>query len=575
MAPSRNLGRLSEIAQVAARHGFGYVVRRNRAGDFESSDVNGDGATSSDRGRRLRMMLDELGPTFVKFGQLLSTRPDVVPPDIVTELRGLQDAASPVPFEQVRDAVEAELDLRMDRAFLEFDFAPLAAASIGQVHRAVLPDGQEVAVKVQRPSAADQIEADLGLLYQAARLLRERVKALEFMDPQELVDEFARSIRLELDYGHEARNAEAFHRNFARDEHVVVPRVIRQYSTARVLTLEYLRGTKVADLDLEAMRPDERRDIAYQLADAWMTMVFRHGFFHSDPHPANIFVLESGALGLVDFGQAGKLTDEDMAKLTMLFVDAATENIDAIPRRLRELGVRYDPAREQEFRSELQVLFDRYYGSRLSDIDPIQVIREGFQLIYAMNLKLPSRFVILDKAIATLASVGQEVYPEFNVFEIAKPYARGLLADRFHPRALGQRARVEAIGLASIARDVPYQALGRARAAPPGDVPGAHREPGHRRDRRPHRPGVEPHGRRTHRRGRAPRLRHHRRLRRGRSARARAPPALRARFRALGHVRALARVGRHAARPAVAVGVARSPRPRSARDERPCRLPDG
>jgi len=402
-------------------------------------------------------MLDELGPTFVKFGQLLSTRPDVVPPDIVAELRGLQDDASPVPFEQVQAAVETELDLRMDRAFLEFDFAPLASASIGQVHRAVLPDGREVAVKVQRPTAAEQIDADLGLLYQAARLLKERVKALEFMDPQEIVDEFARSIRLELDYGHEARNAEIFHRNFARDDRVVVPRVIRSYSTSRILTLEYLRGTKIADLDLAAMRPDERRDVAYALADAWMTMVFRHGFFHSDPHPANIFVLESGALGLVDFGQAGKLSEDDMTKLTRLFVDAATENIEAIPRRLRELGVRYDPAREPEFRAELQVLFDRYYGSRLSDIDPIQVIREGFQLIYSLNLKLPSRFVVLDKAIATLASVGQEVYPEFNVFEVARPYARGLMADRFHPRAVSQQFRNEAIGLASVARDMPYQ----------------------------------------------------------------------------------------------------------------------
>ncbi len=447
---SRNLGRLSEIAQVAARHGFGYVLRR-------SPGSNGDGNGAPDRGRRLRLMLDELGPTFVKFGQLLSTRPDVVPPDIVAELRGLQDDASPIPFEHVRDAVEAELELRLDRAFLEFDFAPIASASIGQVHRAVLPDGQEVAVKVQRPAAAEQIEADLGLLYQAARLLKERVKALEFMDPQELVDEFARSIRLELDYGHEARNAEAFRRNFAHSDRVVVPRVIRQYSTSRILTLEYLRGTKVADLELEAMRPEERRAVAYALADAWMTMVFRHGFFHSDPHPANIFVLDSGALGLVDFGQAGKLTDDDMTKLTRLFVDAATENVDAIPRRLRELGVRYDPAREGEFRAELQTLFDRYYGTRLSDIDPIQVIREGFQLIYSMNLKLPSRFVILDKAIATLASVGQQVYPEFNVFEVARPYARGLMADRFHPRAISQQVRAEALGLASVARDLPYQ----------------------------------------------------------------------------------------------------------------------
>jgi ubiquinone biosynthesis protein len=237
-----------------------------------------------------------------------------------------------------------------------------------------------------------------------------------------------------------------------------VPRVIRQYSTTRVLTLEYLRGTKIADLDVGALRPDERREIAYSLADVWMTMVFRHGFFHADPHPANIFVLDSGELGLVDFGQAEKLTDDDMAKVTRLFVDAATENIAAIPRRLRDLGVRYAPEREQEFRAELRVLFDRYYGTRLSDIDPLQVIREGFQLIYSLNLRLPSRFVMLDKAIATLASVGQEVYPEFNVFEVAKPYARGLLADRFHPRVVAKRAAAEALELGSLAKELPYQA---------------------------------------------------------------------------------------------------------------------
>src|SRR5262245_33712224 len=203
---SRNLGRLSEIAQVAARHGFGYFLRRNRMGDLVPSDGNGDVATASDRGQRLRAMLDELGPTFVKFGQLLSTRPDVVPPDIVFELRALQDDVRSFPFAEVEEVIEAELGLSVERAFLEFDVTPVAAASIGQVHRAVLPNGSKVAVKVQRPRAPQQIEADLELLYQAARFLRTRVRALSFVDTVAIVDEFARSIRAELDYRAEARN---------------------------------------------------------------------------------------------------------------------------------------------------------------------------------------------------------------------------------------------------------------------------------------------------------------------------------------------------------------------------------
>jgi len=188
-----------------------------------------------------------------------------------------------------------------------------------------------------------------------------------------------------------------------------------------------------------------------------MTMIFRHAFFHGDPHPANILHLEDGRLGLVDFGLAGRLTETDMSRLTRLFVDAATENIDALPRRLAELGVRYPRDREDELRSRLEELYYRYYGSRLADIDPIEAIREGLALIYGMNLRLPTRFVILDKTIATLGAVAAEVYPEFNVFEVAKPYARQLVAERLSPRRLALRARREAQELTEIALEVPRQ----------------------------------------------------------------------------------------------------------------------
>jgi ubiquinone biosynthesis protein len=402
-------------------------------------------------------MLDELGPTFVKFGQLLSTRPDVVPPDIVAELRSLQDDVRPFPFAQVRGVVEAELGLTLEQAFLRFDEQPIAAASIGQVHRATLPNGAEVAVKVQRPNAPRQIESDLALLYQAARMIKERVRALDFIDAHELVDEFARFIRQELDYKLEARNADTFRRNFAGSELVVVPQVYWGYCGARMLTLEFLDGVQLADLDFDTTSLEERRELAYRVTQTWMEMIFRQGFFHGDPHPANVLVLEGGRIGLVDFGLVGKLTDEDMARLTRLFIDAATENVDALPRRLGELGVRYPKEREEEFTTALRELFYRYYGASLAEIDPIQVIREAFGLIYSMNLRLPTRFVLLDKAIATLGAVGVDLYPEFNVFDVAQPYARELMLERFTPRRLAQRAQKEGRELAGIARELPYQ----------------------------------------------------------------------------------------------------------------------
>jgi ubiquinone biosynthesis protein len=456
--PARNLGRLSEIAQAAVKHGFGYMLDSSRSRRPRLRAAAGvDGDSPSDRGRHLREMLEELGPTFVKFGQLLSMRPDVLPPDVIAELRGLQDDVQAIPFDEVRQTVEADLGLTLERLFVEFEETPVAAASIGQVHRAVLPNGRSVVVKAQRPGAPQQIEADIALLYRAASLVKERVRALDFIDARALVDEFARSIRQELDYRREGRNAERFRRNFAGHPHVRIPRVYWSYSRSRVLTLELLEGTQLADVETLGYSLAERRRLAEILTEAWMTMIFRHGFFHADPHPANVIVLDPEHVGLVDFGQAGLLSDDDMTKGTRLFIDVANENVDALPRRLADLGVRYPKELEEQFRADLHDLYYRYYGASLAEVDPLGVIRETFALIHALNLRLPTRFVLLDKAIATLGLVTVELYPDFNVFEVAKPYARGLLAGRFTPRRLLARARRQSYDLSQIAAQLPYQ----------------------------------------------------------------------------------------------------------------------
>jgi ubiquinone biosynthesis protein len=449
----RTMGRVREIAQVATKHGFGFVFERRalrRSTVIEAQNLPA-------LGRHLREMLDELGPTFVKFGQLLSTRPDIVPPEILSELRLLQDSVSPVPYADIERVVEEELRAPIDRLYTNFDPVPVAAASIGQVHFAELANGRRVAVKVQRPNAARRVESDLVLLYQVARIVRRHVDRLSFIDPVAVVDEFARSIRRELDYRIEARNAEIFRRNFADDPRIAIPRVFGTYSGERVLTLERLEGVQLGDLDLAATPMDERRRLAILIAEAWLEMIFRHGVFHGDPHPANIMVLGDGRLGLVDFGMTGTLSDADMRRLTRLLLDAVNENVDALPRRLYELGVRFSKEQEDELRIELREVYYRYYGASMGQIDPLQVIREAFVLVSRMHLRLPTRFALLDKALATLGSVGTELYPDFNVFEVAEPYAAELVARRYSPKHVLERSREEIEAVGGLLHELPYQ----------------------------------------------------------------------------------------------------------------------
>lgn len=454
----RNIDRIRQISEVAVKHGFGYYFERHdlrnilpRARKRRAERRPGT------RGEHIRRVLEELGPTFVKFGQVMSTRPDVVPPDILIELRKLQDDVPPFPGEVARETIESQLGLTVERLFLEFDDEPIAAASIGQVHRAVLPNGDPVIVKVQRPEAESMIRADISVLYQLAQLLKDHTRQELFFDPESVVDQVARTVQNELDYRVEARNAERFGLNFENDPGVRIPRVYWQYTTSRVLTMEYLEGTQIVDLEVGSMDMSRRKELAQGIADAWLKQIFEFGFFHGDPHPANILLLDDGTIGLVDFGITGRLSENDRQNVISLFLDVMDERIEQIPKRLEALGVEFPREREKEFVAEVRDLFAKYYGASLGDIDAVGVMRDIFGTIFRLRLKLPSQYLLLDKTIATLEGIATQLCPDFNVFESARPYARRFVRRRFSPESIYERGTSEVMNYLNAFRDYPFQ----------------------------------------------------------------------------------------------------------------------
>lgn len=453
----RNIDRIRQISEVAVKHGFGYYFERHDLRNLMPRSKRREARHMGTRGEHIRRVLEELGPTFVKFGQVMSTRPDIVPPDIIDELRQLQDNVPPFPVELAYETIEAQLKLSVERLFLEFEDEPIAAASIGQVHRAVLPNGDRVIVKVQRPDAEAVIRADISVLYQLSQLLRDHSRQELFFDPESVVDQMARTIQNELDYRVEARNAERFSLDFQDDDDVVIPRIYWQYTTSRVLTMEYLPGIQIADVDTGAMPLPRRQELARQITDAWLKQVFQFGFFHGDPHPANILLLESGAIGLVDFGITGRLSEADRQNVISLFLDVINERVERIPKRLEALGVEFPREKEKEFIVEVRDLFAKYYGASLGEIDAVGVMRDVFSTIFRLRLKLPSQYLLLDKTIATLEGISSELCPDFNVFEAARPFARDFMRQRFSPGSIYERGSSEVMNYVNAFRDYPFQ----------------------------------------------------------------------------------------------------------------------
>jgi ubiquinone biosynthesis protein len=451
----RNLERIREVSEVAFKHGFGYFFERHPLLPRLRHLRNPHPPPGAQRGRHIREMFDELGPTFVKFGQVLSTRPDILPADIVVELVKLQDQVTPLDAAVVQEVIKQELGLTVEQAFESFDIEPIAAASIGQVHGAVLPGGERVVVKVQRPGAPRQIRKDIDVLLQAAELLEGRFEV--GFSPTAVVNEFARAIERELDYVLEARNAERFAKNFAEQPAVRIPYVYWPYTTSHVLTMERVDGPTLNSQAILALPQEELKVLAATVADCWFKQILEDGFFHGDPHPANIAYLGQGCIALFDFGTAGFLRSEDLEEGVRLFLHVMGSDIPGIKRSLRRLGVEWSPSTDEAVTQAIEEGFSRYFGMSSHNVDMSALLHQVLDIVYSLRLRLPSRFLLLDKALVTMEGVVKNLYPALDIFEKGRHYAGELKRRRLDPRTIAGRVQRSAAEYAHIVQDYPVQ----------------------------------------------------------------------------------------------------------------------
>ena len=451
--PSGNLRRFSQIGRVLVQHGFGFVfdVRRERREKKGLQEF-----LAPNFGVRLRRTLDDLGPTFVKFGQLLSTRSDILPEGVLFELQKLQDTARPMPAGAAQAIVERELGAPLEKLFVSFDPDPLGSASIGQVHRAVLRDGQVVAVKVQRTEAPGRVESDLELMRDFADFLDRRLGRRIFVDVRGLVAEFETVIRRELDYTAEAANARRFAVNFAETP-VVIPRVHLDHSTSRVLMLQYIEGTRFRDIRPLLLAPSERRRVASMGADAIFKMAFEDGFFHGDPHPGNLILTPQGDLALLDFGMVGYMSRGDIEALSRLFIAVVQRDGAAALRGLESLGVRYSSEVRGDLVRDLREFLNKYSGLSVGEVTLGQALSELIALARRYRLRVPPVFPLLTKALVTAEGLARAIDPTINVYEVARPYARRLLLERYDPKVILEGTRERTLEYLRYVEDYPEQ----------------------------------------------------------------------------------------------------------------------
>lgn len=453
--------RYRQIAHTLARHGLGYLVGvlgLERFVPFHKGLMKHPKRLQPyTPPEHVRMALEELGATFIKLGQMLSSRTDLLPPDYQTEFVRLQDAAPTIPFEQMQVAVLRELGQPLDAHFTSFDPVPLAAASIGQAHTATLPDGTEVVVKIRRPGVVEQIEEDLTILHTLALTASQRWDLAEQYDVVALTDEFGQTLRAELDYLQEGHNAERFAANFAGDPTVHIPRVFWETTTSRVLTLERLRGIKINDMAALDAAGIDRAVVAERAAKMILKMVFEDGFFHADPHPGNFFIEQDGVIGMIDYGMVGTVETRTQEHLIRILLAIAGQDADRLVDAFLELGVTRQQVDRLALRADLERLLAHYYGQPLGEIALGPMMNEMLAIVRRHHLRLPTNLALLVKTTAMSEGLGMQLDPSFRLTSVIIPYAQRLLLRQYSPRFWTKRIGQAGLDAAWLTTELPQQ----------------------------------------------------------------------------------------------------------------------
>ena len=482
----KDIERLQLITRVLVRHGFGAVVQRlglpsllARAGKTKEPEEQQDPLSEAQPSRtaesmplavRLRLVLQELGPTFVKLGQIISTRPDIIPADIINELKKLQDDVPPFSEEEARVVIQQCLAAPVEDIFTTFEPKPLAGASIAQVHRATLAvEGQdapvEVVVKVQRPDIDEMVRQDLNLLHMLASLIERAIPESRVYSPTGLIQEFDQAITAELDFTIEAVNATRFAENFAEERALKFPTIFKQTSGKKALTMEFLDGLKV---DEAVERGADRQWIAETGVRLILKMVFEDRFFHADPHPGNILIMprpEGGAykpgqqiqLGVLDLGLVGRLSRSLRDHVVDLLMAAARNDAEGIADCMLAMGRPRGTVDYQGFRRRVQVLCDRHLNRDLGDIDASTIMVDVVSAAIKYDLEIPVELTMILRSVMTIEGVGKEIYPELDLLKVAKPYLTRIVVQRYNPQKMGAELMRGLMRLSGVAKDLPMQ----------------------------------------------------------------------------------------------------------------------